>query len=206
MSLATYSDLKTTVANYLARTDLTTQIPDFIRFAELRLRRELRIRQMLKSVTTTTTGGDPTVALPSDFLEARDFFVSTNPIQPLTYNSPAIFSRNTRSTQSGKPLDYTILASEFKLAPTPDSNYTLELLYFSAPVFMDDSVSSNAFMANAPDALLYASLLEAEPYLMNDARINTWGSLYDRAISTLIKSDESSQYSGVPLSMSYATR
>jgi hypothetical protein len=206
MSLATYSDLKTTVANYLARTDLTTQIPDFIRFAELRLRRELRIRQMLKTVTTTTTGGDPTVALPSDFLETRDFFVSTNPIQPLTYASPAIFSRNTNTTQSGKPLNYTILASEFKLSPVPDSNYTLEMLYFAAPVFMDDSNSSNAFMANAPDALLYAALLEAEPYLMNDARINTWGSLYERAITTLTKSDEASQYSGVPLSMSYAVR
>jgi hypothetical protein len=206
MSLATYSDLKTTVANYLARTDLTTQIPDFIRFAELRLRRELRIRQMLKTVTTTTTGGDPTVALPSDFLETRDFFVSTNPIQPLTYSSPAIFSRNTNTTQSGKPLNYTILASEFKLSPVPDSNYTLEMLYFAAPVFMDDSNSSNAFMANAPDALLYAALLEAEPYLMNDARINTWGSLYERAITTLTKSDEASQYSGVPLSMSYAVR
>jgi hypothetical protein len=206
MSLATYSDLKTTVANYLARTDLTTQIPDFIRFAELRLRRELRIRQMLKSVTPTTTGGDPTVALPSDFLETRDFYVSTNPIQPLTYASPAIFSRNTNTTQSGKPLNYTILASEFKLSPVPDSNYTLEMLYYASPVFMDDTVSSNVFMANAPDALLYASLLEAEPYLMNDARINTWGSLYDRAINTLSKSDEASQYSGVPLSMSYAVR
>jgi hypothetical protein len=206
MSLATYSDLKTTVANYLARTDLTTQIPDFIRFAELRLRRELRIRQMLKTVTTTTTGGDPTVALPSDFIEARDFFVSTNPIQPLTYASPAIFSRNTNTTQSGKPLNYTILASEFKLSPVPDSNYTLEMLYFAAPTFMDDSNSSNVFMANAPDALLYGALVEAEPYLMNDARVNTWGSLYDRAITTLTKSDESSQYSGVPLSMSYAVR
>lgn len=206
MSLATYSDLKTTVANYLARTDLTAQIPDFIRFAELRLRRELRIRQMLKTVTTTTTGGDPTVALPSDFLETRDFYVSTNPIQPLTFSSPAIFSRNTNTTQSGKPLNYTILASEFKLSPVPDSNYTLEMLYYAAPVFMDDTVSSNAFMANAPDALLYAALLEAEPYLMNDARINTWGSLYDRAIATLSKSDEASQYSGVPLSMSYAVR
>lgn len=206
MSLATYSDLKTTVANYLARTDLTTQIPDFIRFAELRLRRELRIRQMLKTVTTTTTGGDPTVALPSDFLETRDFYVSTNPIQPLTYANPAIFSRNTNTTQSGKPLNYTILASEFKLSPVPDSNYTLEMLYFAAPVFMDDSNASNAFMANAPDALLYAALLEAEPYLMNDARINTWGSLYERAITTLTKSDEASQYSGVPLSMSYAVR
>jgi hypothetical protein len=206
MSLATYSDLKTTVANYLARTDLTTQIPDFIRFAELRLRRELRIRQMLKTVTTTTTGGDPTVALPSDFLEARDFYVSTNPIQPLTYASPAIFSRNTNTTQSGKPLNYTILASEFKLSPVPDSNYTLEMLYFAAPTFMDDSNSSNVFMANAPDALLYGALVEAEPYIMNDARVNTWGSLYDRAISTLTKSDEASQYSGVPLSMSYAVR
>ena len=206
MSLATYSDLKTAVANYLARTDLTTQIPDFIRFAELRLRRELRIRQMLKSVTTTTTGGDSTVQLPTDFLEARDFYVSTNPIQPLTFASPAIFSRNTYTTQSGKPLNYTILASEFKLSPVPDSTYTLELLYYSAPTFMSDTNSSNAFMANAPDALLYASLLEAEPYLMNDARINTWGALYERTITTLIKSDESSQYSGVPLSMSYAVR
>lgn len=206
MSLATYSDLKTTVANYLARTDLTTQIPDFIRFAELRLRRELRIRQMLKSVTTTTTGGDSTVALPSDFLEARDFYVSTNPIQPLTFSSPAIFSRNTNTTQSGKPLNYTILASEFKLSPVPDTAYTLEMLYFAAPTFMDDTVSSNVFMANAPDALLYGALVEAEPYVMNDARVNTWGSLYDRAITTLTKSDESSQYSGVPLSMSYAVR
>jgi hypothetical protein len=206
MSLATYSDLKTTVANYLARTDLTTQIPDFIRFAELRLRRELRIRQMLKTVTTTTTGGDSTVALPSDFLEARDFYVSTNPIQPLTYASPAIFSRNTNTTQSGKPLNYTILASEFKLSPVPDTTYTLEMLYFAAPTFMDDSNASNVFMSNAPDALLYGSLVEAEPYLMNDARVNTWGSLYDRAITTLTKSDESSQYSGVPLSMSYAVR
>jgi hypothetical protein len=56
MSIATYSELKTAVANYLARTDLTDQIPDFIRFAEIRLRRELRIRQMLKTVTSSTTG------------------------------------------------------------------------------------------------------------------------------------------------------
>ena len=206
MSIATYSDLKTAVANYLARTDLTDQIPDFIRFAELRLRRELRIRQMLKSVTTATTGGDSTVELPSDFLEIRDFAVVTNPIQPLTYSSPAVFSRNTRSTESGKPLDYTILASEFQLAPVPDGTYTLKLLYFAAPTFLGDTNSSNVFIANAPDALLYASLLEAEPYIMNDARINTWGTMYDRAISTITKSDESSQYSGVPLSMTTTLR
>ena len=206
MSIATYSELKTAVANYLARTDLTDQIPDFIRFAEIRLRRELRIRQMLKTVTSSTTGGDSTVELPSDFLEIRDFLVVSNPVQPLTYSSPAVFSRNTRSTQSGLPLDYTILATEFQLAPIPDSTYTVKLLYYFAPTFLGDSNQSNAFMVNAPDALLYAALLEAEPYIMNDARVNTWGGMYDRAISTLTKSDESSQYSGVPLSMTTTLR
>lgn len=206
MSISTYSELKTAIANYLARTDLTDQIPDFIRFAEIRLRRELRIRQMLKTVTSSTTGGDSTVELPSDFLEIRDFLVVSNPVQPLTYSSPAVFSRNTRSTQSGLPLDYTILATEFQLAPIPDSTYTVKLLYYFAPTFLGDSNQSNAFMVNAPDALLYAALLEAEPYIMNDARVNTWGSMYDRAISTLTKSDESSQYSGVPLSMTTTQR
>jgi len=206
MSIATYSELQTALAKYLARTDLTDQISDFIRFAELRLRRELRIRQMLKSVTTLTVSGTATVALPSDFLEIRDLIVSTNPIQPLTYSSPSIFSRNARVTEGGKPLDYTILATEFQLAPVPDSAYTIKMLYYAAPEFLSSTNSSNAFMANAPDALLYGSLLEAEPYLMNDARINTWGTMYDRAISTLTKSDESAQYSGVPLSMSTATR
>jgi len=206
MSIATYSELKTAIANYLARTDLTDQIPDFIRFAEIRLRRELRIRQMLKTVTSSTTGGDSTVELPSDFLEIRDFLVVSNPVQPLTYSSPAVFSRNTRSTQSGMPLDYTILSTEFQLAPIPDSTYTVKLLYYFAPTFLGDSNQSNAFMVNAPDALLYAALIEAEPYIMNDARVNTWGSMYDRAISTLTKSDESSQYSGVPLSMTTTLR
>lgn len=206
MSIATYSELKTAVANYLARTDLTDQIPDFIRFAEIRLRRELRIRQMLKTVTSSTTAGDSTVELPSDFLEIRDFVVVGNPVQPLTYSSPAIFSRNTRSTESGKPVDYTILATEFQLAPIPDSAYTIKLLYYFAPTFLSDSNQGNAFITNAPDALLYAALLEAEPYIMNDARINTWGGMYDRAISTLTKSDESSQYSGVPLSMTTTLR
>lgn len=199
MSVATYSDLKTTVANYLARSDLTTQITDFIMFAENRLRRQLRIRQMLKSVSTSTTAGDSTVELPSDFLEARDFYLNTNPIQPLTYASPSAFSRNSRVSQSGKPIDYTILAQEFKLAPVPDFAYSLELLYYAAPTYLSDTNTSNVFLANAPDALLYASLIEAEPYLMNDARMNTWGTMYDRAIASLITSDEASQYSGVPL-------
>jgi hypothetical protein len=206
MSFATYSDLKTSIANYLARSDLTSQISDFVSFAENRLRRELRIRQMLKSVTTSTVANDSTVELPSDFLEVRDFVVLTNPITPLSYSSPSALSNDPRASEVGVPKSYTILANDFLMSPVPDGVYTARLLYYAAPAYLSDSNTTNVFLTTAPDALLYASLIEAEPYLMNDARINTWGTMYDRAISSLAKSDQEGQYSGVPLAMKLTPR
>lgn len=201
MAFDTYSDLKTSIANYLARSDLTTQIPDFIKFAENRLRRELRIRQMLSATTITATAGVVTVTIPTDFLEARDFVVNGNPVQPLNYVSPALYSRNSRGDVSGKPLDYTVLSNVFKLAPNPDTAYTFTLTYYAAPAYLSDSNTSNTFLTVCPDLLLYAALIEAEGFLMNDPRINTWGTMFDRSLASLIKSDEEGQYSGVPLVM-----
>ena len=206
MSFATYSDLQTSIGNYLARSDLTSQIPDFITFAENRLRRELRIRQMLKSVTTATVKADSTVELPSDFLQVRDFVVVTNPLTPLSYSSPSSLSNDPRASEVGVPRSYTILANDFQLSPIPDAVYTVKMLYFAAPAYLSSSNTTNVFLTTAPDALLYASLIEAEPYLMNDARINTWGTMYDRAIGSLTKSDDEGQYSGVPLAMKLTPR
>jgi hypothetical protein len=201
MSFTTYAELQTTIAGYLARSDLTTQIPDFIRLAETRLRRDLRIRQMLTSTTLTCTSGTATVNIPSNFLQVSDFVVAGNPVQPLSYESPALFSRNSRTMDAGKPKTYTVLSSTFQLAPIPDSGYSLTLIYSAAPDFLSTSNTSNTFLTVCPDLLLYASLLEAEPYLMNDARINTWGTMFDRAINGLTASDEQGQYSGVPLTI-----
>jgi hypothetical protein len=201
MSFTTYAELQTSIAGYLARSDLTTQIPDFIRLAETRLRRDLRIRQMLTSTTITCTSGTATVSIPSNFLQVSDFVVAGNPVQPLAYESPALFSRNSRTMDAGKPKTYTVLASTFKLAPIPDSALTLTLIYSAAPDFLSTSNTSNTFLTVCPDLLLYASLLEAEPYLMNDARLNTWGTMFDRAINGLTASDEQGQYSGVPLTI-----
>jgi len=61
-----YTTLQATIADYLARSDLTTQIPEFIRLAEDRLVRDLRIRQLIKVAVASTTAGDATVSLPSD--------------------------------------------------------------------------------------------------------------------------------------------
>ena len=104
MSITNYSDLKTQVANYLGRSDLTSQIPTFISFAELRLSRDIRIRQMLKTATATMTGGDSTVGLPSDFLQMRDLFVEGVPRISVSYLTPSNFTRDARATDSGRPV------------------------------------------------------------------------------------------------------
>ena len=203
MALTDYSSLKTSVANYLARSDLTTQIPDFIRLAEERLARDLRTRKMLVVARANTTAGDSTVGLPTDFLEMRDMHLRTTPVQSLTYYSPNAFYAGSRTTDSGQPLDYTILAREIQFAPIPDTAYSVQMLYYAKPQYLSDTNITNSFMANYPDALLYAALGEAEPYLMNDARLQTWAALYDRSVLAINTADQSSEYGGQPMSMSY---
>jgi len=204
MALATYSDLQTSIANYLARSDLTAQIPDFIRLTEIRLRRDVRIRQMLKLSYTAMTSS--TVGLPSDFLEMRNLYLETNPEQPLTYQTPSIFTRDGLAQESGQPRNYTILSDEIQVSPAPNGTFNVYMLYYAAPAFLSNSNTSNVFMAQCPDLLLYGSLVEAEPYLMNDNRLTVWAGLFERGLNSLTTSDDRGEYSGAPISMKVARR
>ena len=199
MALATYSDLQTTVANYLGRSDLTSQIPDFITLAEVRLSRELRIRQMLTVGSISVTSS--TFSIPSGFLAIRDIYLEGTPRIPLTYLSPSAFSRDARTEDTGQPVFYTINGSQFEIAPKPDKTYTAKVMYYAKPTALSVGNTSNVFLANAPDVLLYATLLEAEPYLMNDQRTVTWANLYNNAVTNLNNSDQESEYAAVPLVM-----
>jgi hypothetical protein len=93
-----------------------------------------------------------------------------------------------------------------QFAPIPDSTYVLQMLYYAKPPVLSDTNASNVFLINTPDALLYGALGEAEPYLMNDARLQVWAALYDRAINSISVADQASEYSGQPMSMSYNVR
>ena len=204
MALTNYSDLKTTIANYLARSDLTNQIPDFITLAEKRICRDLRIRQMLVVATAETTGNDATLGIPTDFLEMRDVHLQTTPRTSLKYLSPNAFYANARVTDVSLPVNYTVLASEIQFAPIPDTAYSVQMLYYAQPPLLSDTNSSNMLLANCPDLLLYAALGEAEPYLMNDARLQTWAALYERSMNSINVSDQAGEYGGQPMTMFFS--
>ncbi len=199
MAFTNYSAFVTTVENYLARTDLTSVIPDFVQMAQLRMSRDLRTEAMLKVATTTPS--DNKVAFPTDFLELREMHFQGNPPIILEYQSPDLFFRNGQTSLSGRSHYFTMLGTEFQFAPSQNSDYTIQILYYAQPTFISTTTSSNLFLAYYPDALLYATLAEAEPYLLNDARIATWSALYDRAIANIKTSDLGQTYAYTTLSV-----
>ena len=86
MSLATYAELKSSVANWLNRTDLTAEIPDFIKLAENRIAHEVRLPTIEKTASMTPNA-QGAIAIPADFLELIDVFYNDKPIDrvSLTY-------------------------------------------------------------------------------------------------------------------------
>jgi hypothetical protein len=199
MAFTNYTSFVSTVESYLARTDLTSVIPDFIQMAQLRMSRDLRTEAMLKVATTTPT--DNKVGFPNDFLELREMHFQGNPPILLEFQSPDLFFRNGQTTLSGRSHYFTMLGTEFQFAPSQDTDYTIQILYYAQPTFISSTTSSNLFLAYYPDALLYATLAEAEPFLMNDARIQTWSALYDRAIANIKTSDLGATYAYTTLNV-----
>ena len=196
MALTTYTELKTSVADWLNRSDLTAAIPDFISLAEAQIERTLRTRQMI--VRANASFDAQYGAVPADFLETKSLkLTSTNPESPLSFLSiDALDAEMTKYTASGRPKFFGIVGGQFRLVPTPDANYTTELTYYAKLTKLSSSVASNWLLASSPDIYLYGSLLQAAPYLQDDARIQTWATLYERALNDLQTADDRGASSG----------
>ena len=200
MALSNYTELKDAIADWLDRSDLTARIPDFIALAEARVSRELRIRAMETRANMNAVGGTKYYALPSDYLQMRNFQLNTNPTTPLEYITPEMLDRLYGSDTTGKPKAYTLIGDEIQLSPIPDSTYVVEMAYYAKFEALGDgtggTVTSNWLTANAPDILLYGALIEAEPFIKNDERIQLWLTAYKEAVDKLQKADDRDRHSG----------
>jgi len=185
MSITNYSELQASVANWLNRADLTASIPDFITLAECQLSTDLKTRAMETKTTLSTVAGINTVALPTDMSEMRRLQVTGTYNQPLSYRTPDEISIDFAANGSGQPIVFTVIGANVELAPIPDVVYSLELTYAQRIPALSVSNTTNWLLTSWPNAYLYASLLAATPFIMNDARIQVWASLYAQAIESI---------------------
>lgn len=201
MAITNYSELQTSIANFLARDDLTTQIPDFISLAESRMSRELQARSQEKRATANLTGGDAFVSLPTDLRSVRLVKLNTSPKEVLEYYTPAKLDELYASNSQGKPRAYTIIGGEIKFAPNPDTTYTAELVYMEGIPDLSDSNSTNIILTRHPDAYLYGALAAASVYLMDDQKTTVYEQLFTRAIDEIKREEERGKQAGSALQM-----
>jgi hypothetical protein len=195
MALTTYAELKTSVGDWLNRTDLTTAIPDFISLAEAQIERNLRTRQMIVRATASIT--TEYSAVPNDFLEVKSFKLDTNPVTPLGFET--IDSMDTLAVtyrSAAKPIFFTVVGEQFRYLPEPDTAYTGELIYYAKLSKLSTANTTNFLLTAAPDVYLYGALMQAAPYLQDDARIAVWASMYRAGLEEVTKADDRSSSTG----------
>lgn len=196
MAITTYAELKTAMADWLLRDDLTAVIPSFIALAEADLQRKVRHWRMEKRSTAEID--TQYSAIPADFVEAVRFYVTSGDTQPLELISQAeLLDRKRKNMNtSGKPMFYALTAGEIEVYPAPDATYTAELYYIARIPALSDSNTTNWLLDSYRDAYLYGALIHSAPYLKEDARIQTWAALYQNAVDAINTESEKGKFGG----------
>ena len=204
MAITTYAELKTAIANWLNRDDLTSVIPDFISLAEADMDRKVRHWRMEERSTADIDARY--TQLPDGFMEAVRFHldVDERPIELVTPLSLQTYRRGGADT-TGRPKYYSVIAGQLEVWPTPDSTYTGELYYYARTTPLSDSATSNWILQYFPDAYLYGALMHSAPYLVDDQRTTVWASLYQSAIDGINSNNEKAKFGGSGLRMQVNT-
>mgnify|MGYP005988376565 FL=1 len=201
MALTNYTTLKTSIANWLNRSDLTDEIADdFIKLTEADFNSKLRVRKMVAQ--TSFTIDTETEALPTGFLQVRDIYIlNGNTKVPLTYTTPSQMDSTVGTSTTGLPNSYTILGDTFRFSPKPDASYTAFINYYKSFDALSDTNTTNYILTTHPAIYLYGSLFHAANFLggINPQQVQTWQQMYATTMERLELNDREDQVSGSPL-------
>ncbi len=196
MAITTYAELQTSVANFLARDDLTAQIPDFIALAEARMGRELDTRSQVKRVTAATVAGAEFIDLPTDLRKIQGIKINSNPVKVLDYATSYDYYNLTPSNGTGTPSYYTVVGTAIGLRPIPDSVLTIEMIYSDDIDALSSTNTTNTILTRHPDAYLFGALAAASVFLMDDARAAQFDQVFSRTIGEMKRDTDDAKFGG----------
>lgn len=188
----TLATLKTAVKDYCETSESTfdTQLTTFIQEAEERILKNVELPDFRKNVTGTSTASSTYLSAPSDFLAPYSLSVISSNVYHYLLFKHVSFIRDytTNPSTTGLPKYYAVFdENTFILAPTPDSNYTFELHYKHRPASLTAGADSGTtwLSTNAPDALLYGTLVEAATFLKVPEEVAQYEQRFVSATSAL---------------------
>ncbi len=170
MAIVDYSTLQTAVASWLQRSDLTSNIPDFISLFEACANRRLRVRQMEATATLTPASG--AVALPDDYLSWRRVTWTGSPRIELEFVHPSVLQGYYPTSPADVPKLFTIEGSTLKVAPQDTT--PLEFDYFQKIPSLSSGNTTNWLLTANPDLYLFGSLVEAHGFTVDFEKLAAW--------------------------------
>lgn len=197
-SFDNYSELKSSVATYMHRDDLTELIPGFIKLAESEMNRFLRPWRLEATATIAITSGTDTAALPARTREVKSVFLTGNTERELTKMSLAQLNNLYRNQESGNPVHYALSGDNLVLGPTPSESGSLSALVIKAVSALSDANTTNAILTNYPDVYLYGAAKHGYMYLRNSQRAQEANQAFMTGIEEANRESRKFRASGVP--------
>lgn len=196
MAITNYGELKTAVANWLERDDLTARIPEFVALAENRIARTVRIRELEATTTTAMVIGQKPYALPTNYVQFRRVYVATTANRRLEFRSPVHYWSVYANLPNGTPEVFTIEDDNLLLGPAPDTIDNIDFLYYAKLAGFSADADTNDVLTNATGLYLYGALIESAPFLGNDPRVLIWTQMWEDLKAKVEESDNADRYSG----------
>jgi hypothetical protein len=189
----TYSDLTSTVLQYLERKDaaVVNAIPTFISLAEFEIAQEIKTLGQLQIVESTMTAANPVLQKPARWRKTVSINVSVAGVRQPVYLRKYEYLKNywPDNTKTDIPLFYADTDwDHWYLAPTPTLAYSFEVLYYERIAPLSSTNQTNWLTQNAPNAMLFGTLLQAMPFLKNDQR-SIFQQKYSEALKSLKEED-----------------
>ena len=199
MALANYSDLKAKIASNMDRSDLTSDIPDFIALAEADINVALNVFGMESRAYATMTAGSDYLTLPSDHRSTRRLQIVSGGIDYMLEQVDPSYIAGKDDGGTGMPKVYSILADQIQFWPTPDSDYRVEQTYEQSLPALSDSNTTNWLLTDYPNIYLYGSLYHACVFIFDDKRAGQFAALFTTLLEQLESRDRDKKYGGHPL-------
>lgn len=196
--ITSYNTLLTAVADYLARSDLTSFTPNFVQNWEERFYRESENWGSWMETALNVTITANVAAVPADYLGLKIAYISGQVSAPLKRISlEQMYQRFPRASAGGGAAAYIARnGANFIFGPTAASG-TLVGTYYAKPTNLrTDADGANFITSDCPDLALYGALLEAEPFIKNDKRLPTWSQMYSVALDAYRSRMRAEDFSG----------
>lgn len=187
----TYDNLVSDVQNYMERNDpqFVAQIPSLIGLAESAIAAELKTYLQLTVVETTLAQNQVILSKPARW--RKTVSMKTNG-KPMLLRSQDYIAQYQSESTPGLPIYYAEYDyNNWAFAPAPDQEYPVEIIYYSEIQPLDSSNQQNLFTREAPQAMLFGTLLQAQGYLKALDKLPVWKQYYTDAIAALKKEDDS---------------